>query len=103
MRNGETFIFQLKDDKFQIILFDGWNIESEIKQTKTNDYFDLIFSSNWSGGGRVVSHYKFNGRVFKAQKCFSEDQFIEKNGEMIKVDKAVTTHTTCGEFNNILK
>lgn len=103
MRDGETFVFQRKDDKLKPILHDVCNIEREIKQTKSKGFSDITFSENWSGGSRMISHYQFNGKTYEAKKCFSEAYMIEKNGEMIQVDKPVVIRTPCNKLSNILK
>lgn len=99
--DGETFVFQNKNGKYKVILYDGGSIEDKIGDTKTKDYFDIVFKTNWAGGGQTISHYKYKGKTYKAVKCFSEDEEIMKNGELIHFEKPVISPTACNPLNNL--
>ena len=96
--DNETYIFQEKNGKFEVILYHLSNIEDEVRQSKTKKYSDLVFMTNWSGSGsRMVTHYKFDGKFYKSYKCFSEDHEIRKNGKIVGYsEKAISTRVPCG-------
>jgi hypothetical protein len=94
--DSETYIFQKKNGKYKIILFDPSSIEKDIKRNKTKKYSDLVFSTNYVTTRRTHSIYKFNGERYERKKCLSEDHEIWKNGKIIGYsEKTIITQIPC--------
>lgn len=95
MRNWPTYIFQQTDHGLKMILAEAWTFDEPTDGTGERGFRNLVFSTNYSGSDRAITHYKFIGNSYVPVKCFGESHFVDRNGDMVPVDKPVLTRISC--------
>jgi len=101
MRDWPTYVFQQTDSGLRMILAEAWTFEEEPATTTTHDFRDLVYFTNYSGGYREITHYQFDGKTYVPTKCFSEDHFVNRNGDHIPVDTPIAKRISCRDRSRV--
>lgn len=98
--NCEFFIFQKTGKKtFRMILKVDMVQQFELLKKKTRGYFDLQTRTHGSATSGDMTFFNFNGREYKANKCFDYDYVIheEKTNRRITLSKPLLEPIPCSD------
>ncbi len=95
----ENYIFEKKNDAYDLILFESYSIEYKVKDSRTKGYFDIEFRDNDKLGDGGLRIYKFNGKNYRLNKSFRVISRVFKNGDFINFNPPKIVPTKCVDSN----
>jgi len=101
MRDWPTYIFRETDSGLRMILAEGWSFAETESGTGDRGFRNLAFTTNYTGRYREITHYRFIGKSYVATKCFSEDEYVRRNGDMIPLEKPMRKSISCRDRSRV--
>jgi hypothetical protein len=102
-RDTEEYVFKQSERGLRMILVDIYHIESELSDSRSHDFQDIVYSSNWSGGTRSIKHYKFDGRVYRQYRCYGQTNTIQRNSGVEQLVLSDAWQEACDSRNTVVK
>ncbi len=100
--NCPLWVFQKKKNDYKPILYTDMIQSFKLRKTQANGYKDLDLMTHNSASSSYHQLFKFNGKKYKAQECWSADyEYLDEIRQLHQFKKPRINHEKCDEYGYV--